>query len=207
MGDPFPCCVPGPGWGRGRAGGVLPGRSAGNEDSSDGTWLRLRVADLPEAVLADDLAVRPERPQVAAAYLDALSLHSRAADGPLGRTAGPAGEVIVIAVVHIGNAPEARGQPAAHLVPTRKAAPPPVGPAGRLEHAILGEMRHDRVEVMPVETVEHLLERLDVAFAGHEASTPPAQPWEPHCISRPHAGSTPIVRGQPGTFQPSSSAP
>src|SRR6516165_12257722 len=97
---------------------------------SDGTWLRLRVADLPEAVLADDLAVRPECPQVAAAYLDALSANSGAADGPLGRTAGPAGEVLVIAVVHIGNALEARGQPAAHLVLPGKAAPPPVGPRG-----------------------------------------------------------------------------
>jgi len=32
-------------------------------------------------------------------------------------------------------------------------------------------MRHDRVQIVLVETVEHLPERLDFAFAGHETST------------------------------------
>ncbi len=42
------------------------------------------------------------------------------------------------------------------------AAAPTFQPAGRVEHAVLGEERHDRIQVVGVENVEHLPEHLDL---------------------------------------------
>jgi hypothetical protein len=65
-----------------------------------------RVAELPEAVLADDLAVEPEGLQVAASHIDALPFDGGAADCPFRHPPGPAGEVIVVPIVNVRNALE-----------------------------------------------------------------------------------------------------
>ena len=51
-----------------------------------------------------------------------------------------------------------RGPIFAHLVLADEAAPPHVGPARRLEDAVVCEVGHDRVQVVPVERVEYLVQ-------------------------------------------------
>src|SRR5262252_103832 len=65
-----------------------------------------------------------------------------AADSPLRHAAGPAGEVIVIAVADVRDALEACREPAADLVLPRKAPPPGIGPRG----AVLGGDRCEQVD-------------------------------------------------------------
>ena len=88
--------------------------------------IRLWVADLPEAVLADDGAVLRERPQVAAADVDPLACGRRPADGPLGGSATAAREVIVVPVVDVWDALEPGGESAPDLVLAHEPGPPPV---------------------------------------------------------------------------------
>jgi hypothetical protein len=55
----------------------------------------------------------------------------------------------------VGDAFEARGQPAAHLVLADEAAAESVRTARRLEHAVVREGGHDRVDVVVVERGQH----------------------------------------------------
>src|ERR671925_1178734 len=129
------------------------------------------LADLPEAVLADDLLVVPERPQIAAPHVDSLAGYRRARDRPLRYAAVPGGEVVVVSVGDVRNALEARGKPAPDLVlPDEPAAPAVRSPRG-LEDTILAEVLHDRVEVVSVEGAEHLLKDFDPAIVGHPSSS------------------------------------
>ena len=111
---------------------VRPGRCVGAAEQADRrVWAEgSYVADLPEAVLADNLAVGPERPQVAAAHIDLLPVHGDPADRPLRHTAGTADEVIAIAVVNVRNAFEACRESAAYLILPGKTASPAVRAAG-----------------------------------------------------------------------------
>ena len=65
----------------------------------------------------------------------------------------------VVAVVDVGDAGEPRGETLAHLLTSLEPPTPRLGPARQLENAVVGEEAHDRVEVVRVEGVEHLLER------------------------------------------------
>jgi hypothetical protein len=55
----------------------------------------------------------------------------------------------------IGDAFEAGGEPLAHFFPADETPAPRIRPARRLEHAVLGEVGHDRIEIMAVEGFEH----------------------------------------------------
>src|SRR4051812_1903356 len=93
-------------------------------------------ADLPERVLADDRVVVSEGPKIAAADFDSLALDRRPGDRPLRDAAGAGDEMIVVAVVDIGDPLEARRESAAHLVLTHEATSARLGPTRGLEHAV-----------------------------------------------------------------------
>jgi hypothetical protein len=121
--------------------------------------------DLPEAVLALDQPVGVASPDVAAAHLHCDSVDGRACDRPLRHPTCPAGEVVVVAVVDVRNALEARCEAPAYLFLADETAAPAVNSAWRLEDAPLSKvgMGHDRVEVVPVERVEHLSQSRELA--------------------------------------------
>ena len=80
---------------------------------------------------------------------------------------GPRRRAYVVSVVNVWKALKACRESAAHLALPAKAAAPQVGSAWRIPYAVVAEMRHDRVKVVLVESVEHLLERPGIVFGGH----------------------------------------
>jgi hypothetical protein len=64
--------------------------------------------------------------------------------------------VVVVAVLDVGNALESCREAATYLVLADKSAAPALGSARGLEDALLREVRHDRVEVVVVESVQDL---------------------------------------------------
>src|ERR1700754_2521764 len=107
--------------------------------------VRLPLDDLPVRVLANDLAVR-ELEQVAAADLDPLAVRARAGQEPL-RAAAVAGEPVArVAVVDVRDAGEAAGETLTHALPPFEPAAPRLRPARHLEHALVGEEAHHRVD-------------------------------------------------------------
>src|SRR4051795_10477927 len=134
-----------------------------------------RLAELPERVLPGDRVVGSERPQVAAPHLDPLALDGRPADRPFRQPSVATDEVAVAFVVDVGDALEARGQPSAHLALADEPPAPRVGAARGLEHAVLGEVGHDRVEVVTVEGLQHLGQDVQPAL-GHGPTLPAPSP-------------------------------
>src|SRR4051812_4243183 len=67
-----------------------------------------RLADLPERILASKPAVVVEGPNVAAADFDSLALDRGSGDRPFRHPAVAASEVIVVPVMDVRNAFEAR---------------------------------------------------------------------------------------------------
>ena len=63
-----------------------------------------------------------------------------------------------VAVVHVRDPTEARRHALTHLRTADEACPPRLRAARRLEDAVVGEERHDRVEVVTIERGGHLLE-------------------------------------------------
>ena len=123
------------------------------------------LPDLPEAVLASDAAIVSEGPEIAAAHVDLLTVDRGSSDRPLGNGATSAGEVVAVVVAHVRDALESRHEPAAHLVLADESSPPRLPSARRLEDAIIGEVRHDRIEVVTVESVHDLVQCLQVLVA------------------------------------------
>src|SRR5215207_9347467 len=96
------------------------------------------VDDLPERVLAADLAVC-ELEQVAPAHLDGLSRDPGAADRPLRHTAVTACPVAVVAVADVRNPVEPRLDPFPNLLPADHALSSRRRPARRVEAAVFGD--------------------------------------------------------------------
>ena len=95
-----------------------------------------------------------------------LTVDGRAADRPLRDAAVAASEVVVVSVVDVRDAFEACRQPASHLLLADEATTPAIGSARGLEDAVLGEVGHDRVEVVLVERHEHPAKHL-LEIRGH----------------------------------------
>src|SRR4051812_27493429 len=142
---------------------------------SDGDAAVLSLDDLPEGVLAADLAVG-ELEEVAPAHLDVLPGQLSAADRPLRDPAVTARPVALVAVLDVRDPVEPRLDPFAHLLLADQAAPSRRGTARHVEHAVLAEERHHLVDVVGVEGVEERLQswRRHVG-AGHEARLPGCQ--------------------------------
>ena len=71
---------------------------------------------------------------------------------------GAADPVLVIAVVDIGQALEARGQSLTHGRPPLEAGAPRIWATRRLQHAVVREELHDPIEVIRVERRDELLQ-------------------------------------------------
>src|SRR5579872_864041 len=127
---------------------------------------RSRLHDLPEGILAHDL-VAAERPQIAAANLQPLTLDRRPGQHPFGRAAVAGDEMLVLAVVDVGDAGEAGAEPLADLRLAHEPTAPRIRTARGLEYAVVREQRHDRVEVVAVETVEHAQEHIVLRLLAH----------------------------------------
>src|SRR5829696_2194588 len=81
-----------------------------------------------------------------------------------------AGEMLVAAIVNVRNPLEAGSEAAGDLFLADEPSPPHVWASGRFEDTVLCEVRHDRIEVVLVERVQHLAESLDLGFGfvAHE---------------------------------------
>src|SRR5207249_20603 len=98
----------------------------------------------------------------------------RPADRPLGDPAVAADEVIVGPVVHVRNPLEPGGEPPPNLLLADEAAPPRVRAAWGVEDAVIGERGHDRVEVVSVESGEHIPKNVQpLALTTHRAPPRP----------------------------------
>jgi NADPH-dependent ferric siderophore reductase len=71
--------------------------------------------------------------------------------------------VVVVGIVDVRNAFEARRETTTHLLLADETAAPTIRPTRRLEDAIFREVRHDRIEVVPIERVEHFPQPLRLA--------------------------------------------
>src|SRR5262245_38663834 len=110
-----------------------------------GTLIRSPRSQLPVRVLLHDLAVA-ERPQVAAADLEPLTVCCRAAQRPLARAAVAVDEVVVVLVADVRNPREPGRERLADGVETLEPVAPRRLAAGRLEHGVVGEVAQDPVQ-------------------------------------------------------------
>jgi len=87
----------------------------------------------------------------------------------------PTREVIVVPIVDVRDALEARRKSATHLVLPNEASSPSFGPPWGLEYTVLGEVQHDRVEVVLVEAAQHLSKHLCLPPGEHGLSPAPTR--------------------------------
>ncbi len=149
------------------AGGGGPGR----DRRAGGALGRLALLlhDLPVGVLAHDAPVVGEVEQVAAPDPDLPPVGGGPGEQPPGHAVLAAAPVLVVGVVHVGQAAQSGGQTLAHRSTSLVAGAPWVRPARHLQDAVVGEAVHDPVEVVRVERVEQLGEHGDVV-GGHGLS-------------------------------------
>src|SRR5690606_17118330 len=88
----------------------------------------------------------------------ALAVAGGAGEGPLGHAGSRTlvDEVLLVTVVDVGQALEAPGEAGPRRGLAHVARAPGVGPARHFEDAVLGEVRHDSVEIVRVEGVAEL---------------------------------------------------
>ena len=90
--------------------------------------------------------------------LEALSVDRSAAECPLGDSTLSGDEVAVALVADVGYAREAGPQTLRYRLLPLEPPTPRILTARCFEDAVLGEEGHDRVEIVPVEAVQHPLE-------------------------------------------------
>src|ERR1700687_4037042 len=104
-----------------------------------------RLTDLPERVLPRDVVVGIEGPEVAPAHLDPLVVGRGSGQSPLRRATVPTREMLIVAVVDIGDSCESRRKSLAHSPFSNEPPTPRVISARGLEDAVVTEARHDRI--------------------------------------------------------------
>ncbi len=95
--------------------------------------------------------------------------------------------------MHVGDAAEAGRQTLPDLGLSLEPATPGLGATRRLEDGVIGEVLHDRVEVVPVERVGDRLERVDRRLPGQGISTSVSASSD-GVIDTTHASCTPRNR-------------
>jgi hypothetical protein len=107
-----------------------------------------------------------------ASYVDPLPGCRRARQGPLGRAAIAIDEVLVILVADIRYSREPTRKCLADRIAADKPLAVPLRPPRRVEDGVIGEVGHDRLEVMLIECVRDLAEHRQRVIVFHTSSYP-----------------------------------
>src|SRR3990170_3895411 len=119
-----------------------------------------RLENFPEGVLPDDFAPG-ELEQVHAAHFDLLSRRRCTGERPFRHPEVATRPVCVVSVMHVGNPLEPFCEPGAHRVFSFVRVSPWPSASRHVKHAVVGKEAHDRIQIMAVERVEELLQKLD----------------------------------------------
>ncbi len=123
------------------------------------------MADLPERILAADLVPGVEGPEVAPTHLDSIAIGRRPSQRPIRDTAVATRNMLVVAVVHIGNSGESRSKSFAHFALPDGPLAPGIRATRRPEDRFVAERGHDRFDVVAVEYNSHLSQQIDLPLS------------------------------------------
>src|SRR4051812_36754364 len=123
------------------------------------TWFRAALSDnLPVGILAGDFFVL-ERIEITAAYLDLVSGEGGPGQKPFRHAGVVVGEMFKLRIMDIRRGFETRAYAAADVVDSLISGAVRFRTARQVEAAILGEVRHDPVEVVLVERFSQTIYR------------------------------------------------